>query len=175
MARFLDLAQGVIPADIGLRLGRERQGIGRVHNWRVDRLAVDQPMQQVQDVRLGRRACLERQFHGGKHDLLVMVENKSQNLDHLSIAARRLEHALLEDSEGGRQFGDRSAIAQGAGFSLNGREIVARPRTAIMLAGVVTLSKRRREAGALCGTSSGRDDLAPRGHRRGAEHAVGLS
>ena len=35
-------------------------------------------------------------------------------------------------------------------------------------AGVVTLSKRRREAGLLCGTSSGRDDLAPRGHRRGA-------
>ena len=34
--------------------------------------------------------------------------------------------------------------------------------------GVVTLSKRRREAGLPCGTSSGRDDLAPRGHRRGA-------
>ena len=41
--------------------------------------------------------------------------------------------------------------------------------------GVVTLSKRRREAGLLCGTSSGRDDLAPRGHRCGAEHAVRLS
>jgi transposase len=45
----------------------------------------------------------------------------------------------------------------------------------IHLAGVVTLSKRRREAGLLCGTSSGRDDLAPRGHRRGAKHAVRLS
>ena len=41
--------------------------------------------------------------------------------------------------------------------------------------GVVTLSKRRREAGLLCGTSSGRDDLAPRGHRRGAKHAVRLT
>jgi Tautomerase enzyme len=41
--------------------------------------------------------------------------------------------------------------------------------------GVVTLSKRRREAGLLCGTSSGRDDLAPLGHRCGAEHAVRLS
>ena len=34
--------------------------------------------------------------------------------------------------------------------------------------GVVTLSKRRREVGLLCETSSGRDDLAPRAHRRGA-------
>jgi choline dehydrogenase-like flavoprotein len=34
--------------------------------------------------------------------------------------------------------------------------------------GVVTLSKRRGETRLLCGTSSGRDDLAPRGHRRGA-------
>jgi hypothetical protein len=41
--------------------------------------------------------------------------------------------------------------------------------------GVVTLSKRRREAALLCGTSSGRDDLAPRGHRRGAKHTVRLS
>jgi hypothetical protein len=40
--------------------------------------------------------------------------------------------------------------------------------------GVVTLSKRRREAGLLRGTSSGRDDLAPRGHRRGAKRAVRL-
>jgi transposase-like protein len=38
--------------------------------------------------------------------------------------------------------------------------------------GVVTLSKRQREAGLLCRTSSGRDDLAPRAHCRGAEHAV---
>jgi hypothetical protein len=41
--------------------------------------------------------------------------------------------------------------------------------------GVVTLSKRRREAGLPCETSGGRDDLAPRGHRRGAKHAVRLS
>ena len=40
--------------------------------------------------------------------------------------------------------------------------------------GVVTLSKRRREAGLLCGTSSGLDDLAPRAHRRGTKRAVRL-
>jgi class 3 adenylate cyclase len=37
-----------------------------------------------------------------------------------------------------------------------------------VLAGAVTLSKRRREAGLVGATSSGRDDLAPRAHRRGA-------
>jgi hypothetical protein len=41
--------------------------------------------------------------------------------------------------------------------------------------GVVTLSERRRKAGLPCDTSSGPDDLAPRGHRRGAEHTVRLS
>ena len=34
--------------------------------------------------------------------------------------------------------------------------------------GAVTLSKRRREAGLVRATSSGRDDLVPRAHRRGA-------
>jgi hypothetical protein len=46
-------------------------------------------------VRLGRRARLQSQFDGSEHGLLVMLEDESQNLDHLAVAARRLEHALL--------------------------------------------------------------------------------
>ena len=44
---------------------------------------------------LGRRAGLQRQFDGGEHGLFVMLENQGQNLDHLAVAAWRLEHALL--------------------------------------------------------------------------------
>jgi hypothetical protein len=54
---------------------------------------------QVQDVRLGRRAGFQRQFDGGEHGLLVMLEDKGQDLDHLAVAARRLEHALLQGAE----------------------------------------------------------------------------
>jgi hypothetical protein len=57
-------------------------------------------MQQVQNMRLGRRASLQRQFDGGEHGLFVVLENQSQYLDHLAVAARRLEHALLQGSEG---------------------------------------------------------------------------
>ena len=42
-----------------------------------------------------RRAGFQRQFDGGKHGLLVLLENQGQDLDHLAVAAWRLEHALL--------------------------------------------------------------------------------
>ena len=50
---------------------------------------------------LGRDAGLQRQFDGGKHGLFVMLEDQGQDLDHLAVAARRLEHALLQSPEGG--------------------------------------------------------------------------
>ena len=66
-----------------------------IHGWWVDRLAVDQAVQQVQDVSLRRDAGLQRQFDGSERGLLVMLEDERQNLDHLAVAARRLKHALL--------------------------------------------------------------------------------
>ena len=70
---------------------------------------------------------------------------------------------------------DCGSGGHGLGQSLQGAGRGGRGHLLISHTGVVTLSKRRREAGLLCGTSSGRDDLAPRGHRCGAEHAVRLS
>src|ERR1700722_3240330 len=49
-----------------------------------------------------------------------MLEDESQNLDHLAVAARRLKHALLQNSEGG---GER-AVAKCTRFALNDRQIV---------------------------------------------------
>ena len=75
-------------------------------------------------MRLGRRAGLQRQFDGGEHGLLVMLEDEGQDLDHLAVAARRLEHALLQSPEGRRQLGEGRAVAQGAGLALDDRQIM---------------------------------------------------
>ena len=127
MARLGGFAQGVVALDVGLRLCGERQGVGRLHGWWVDRLAVDQPVQHIQNMGLRRRAGLQRQFDGGEHGLFVMLENQGQILDHLAVAARRLEHALLQSPEGRRQFDERRAIAQGSGLALNDRQIFLCP------------------------------------------------
>jgi hypothetical protein len=88
---------------------RKRQSIRRLYGWWVDRLAVDQSVQHVQDMRLGWRAGLQCEFDGSEHGLLVVLEDESQNLDHLAVAAGRLEHALLQSSEGGRAGVRRTA------------------------------------------------------------------
>src|SRR6202035_1087559 len=53
-----------------------------------------------------------------------MLENQGEDLDHLAVAARRLEHALLQSPEGGRQFGEGRAVTQGSRLALNDRQIV---------------------------------------------------
>src|ERR1700733_490480 len=120
MARLPDFAQRIVAFDVGLRFGGERQSIRRLHGWWVDRLAVDQSVQHVQNMRLRRHASLQCEFDGSEHELLVMLEDESQNLDHLAVAARRLKHALLKSSEGG---GERRAVAKGTQLALNDRQI----------------------------------------------------
>src|ERR1700733_10437979 len=124
MARLPDFAQRIVAFDVGLRFGGERPSIRRLHGWWVDRLAVDQSVQHVQNMRLRRHASLQCEFDGSEHGLLVMLEDESQNLDHLAVTARRLKHALLQSSEGRRQFDEGGAIAQGSGLALNDRQIV---------------------------------------------------
>src|SRR5271170_1071722 len=124
MARLPDLAQGVVALDVGPWFGRQRQSLGRLYRRRVRWLPVDQAVQQVQNMGLRRGAGLQRQFDGGEHGLFVMLEDQGQNLDHLAVAARRLEHALLQSPEGGRQFDERRAVTQGSRFALNDRQIV---------------------------------------------------
>ena len=65
----------------------------------------------MQDARLGWRAGLQRQFDGGQHGLLVVLEDEGQDLDHLAVAARRLEHAPEQGAEGRRHLGERRAVA----------------------------------------------------------------
>src|ERR1700677_4514520 len=100
MTRLPGFAQRVVALDVGLRFGGERRSIRRPHSWWVDRLAVDQSVQHVQTMSLCRRASLQCQFDGSEHGLFVMLEDESENLDHLAVTARRLEHTLLEGPEG---------------------------------------------------------------------------
>src|SRR3984885_15229958 len=53
-----------------------------------------------------------------------MLENQGEDLDHLAVAARRLEHALLQSPERRRQFGEGRAVTQGSRLALNDRQIV---------------------------------------------------
>src|SRR5271155_169168 len=124
MARLPDFAQGIVALDVGPWFGSQRQSLRRLYRRRFRWLPVDQAVQQVQDMGLRRDAGLQRQFDGGEHGLFVMLEDQGQNLDHLAVAARRLEHALLQSPEGGRQFDERRAVTQGSRFALNDRQIV---------------------------------------------------
>ena len=65
---------------------------------------------------LGGCARLDGQFDGGKNSLFVMLQDQGQDLDNLPITAGRLEQALLQGSERGRQFGEGRAVTQGPGF-----------------------------------------------------------
>ena len=95
MARLPGFTQGVVSLNVGSRFGGEPQGARSLHGWWVDRFAVDQPVKHVQDMRLGRRASLQRQFDSGKDGLFVVLEHQGEDLDHLAVAAWRLEHTLL--------------------------------------------------------------------------------
>jgi hypothetical protein len=124
MTRLPGFAQRVVALDVSLRFVRQGQRLRRLYRRRVHWLPVDQAMQQVQNMRLGRDASLQRQFDGGEHGLFVVLENESQDLDHLAVAAWRLKHALLQSPEGRRQLGEGRAIAQGSGLALNDRQIM---------------------------------------------------
>jgi hypothetical protein len=124
MARLPGFAQRVVALDASLRFVRQSQSLRRLYRRRVHRLSVNQAVQQVQNMRLRWRAGLQRQFDGSEHGLLVVLENQGEDLDHLAVAARRLEHALLQSSEGGREFCERRAVAECARFALNDRQIV---------------------------------------------------
>src|SRR5580693_31397 len=125
MTRLPGFAQRVVALDVSLRFVRQSQSLRRLYRRRVHRLSVDQAVQQVQNMRLRWRAGLQRQFDGGEHGLLVVLENQGEDLDHLAVAARRLEHALLQGAEGRWEFSEGRAVTQGSWLALNDRQIVS--------------------------------------------------
>ena len=150
MARLPGFTQGVIALDVGLRLGGQGQSLRRLCWRRVHGLAVDPAMKQVQDMGLRRGAGLQRQFDRGEHGLFVMLENQGEDLGHPAVAAWRLEHALLQSPEGGRQFGEGRAVAQGSRLALNDRQIVPPILTVVVLFCWGERAKTRRCSQTIC-------------------------
>ena len=59
MARLPSLSQAVIAIYVGLWRCLQCQSVRRIDLWVICRFAINQSMQQVQDVRLGGDACFE--------------------------------------------------------------------------------------------------------------------
>ena len=95
-------AQGVIALDIGLRLALQGQRLRGIQRRLTDGLTVDQSVQDIQHMRLGRHTLGQRKFHSGQHSLLIVVQDKRKDIDHLAVAAGLAQHVLLQLPEGGR-------------------------------------------------------------------------
>jgi hypothetical protein len=124
MTHLQGLSQSVVAFDIGLRLVCKRQSLRSVDGRGREGFAVDEAMEQIQHMGLGRNTALQRHLHGAQHGLLVVLKDKCQNVDHLAIAASLLEQMLLQGSECIGKFGKGCSVAKGAWFALYDSQIV---------------------------------------------------
>ena len=77
--------QTVVAFDVRLGLAAQGQRLWRIQWRHAHHLAVDQPVQQVQDMGLGRHALAQRKFHSDKHRLFVVLQDEGQDIDHLAV------------------------------------------------------------------------------------------
>jgi len=94
------LAQRIVALDVGLWLFGQAQRLRRIRDRRLDRLAINQPVQEIEDMDLDWHPGLQCHLHGRQHDLLVMLQDERQDLDHLAVAAGLPEQMLLQPFEG---------------------------------------------------------------------------
>lgn len=96
----------------------------RVNVRTVSGLAVDQAVQKIQHMRLGRHARIQGKFHSLDDDLLVVMKNESKNIDHLPITAGAAKHLVLQLPKGQRQFQEGRTIAQSTGLALDDGKVL---------------------------------------------------
>lgn len=114
------LPQGIVAFDIGLGLIRERQGLLRcADGWRRVGFAVNETVQQVEDMRLGWNTGLQRRLDGREHGLFVVLKNESQDVDHFAITAGLLEQMLLQGLERVWWLVKGSSVPQSARFAFD--------------------------------------------------------
>lgn len=111
MALVPDLSQIVIAIDVGLWSRFQGQGTWRIDHRMVGLLAVNQPVKQVQNVRLGRHPGFQRQVYGTQNGVFVVVENQRQDIDHLPITALFAQHVVLQTAEGFWHLSERRTVA----------------------------------------------------------------
>ena len=92
--------QAVVAFDIGLWLAAQGQGLRSIEGRPSDDLAVDQPVQEVQHMGLGRHALGQGQFHRRQHGLFIVLENQGEDVDHLAVPAGLAQQLLLQLPEG---------------------------------------------------------------------------
>lgn len=125
MAPPCDLGtQAIIAFDIGLGFTQQGQRLWGIDVGTIDCLAVDQPTQQVQHMRLGRHPRIQCQFHSPEDDLFVVMKDKGKDIGHLTITAGAAKHLILQLSEGQRQFQEGCTIAQSTGFALDDGKVM---------------------------------------------------
>ena len=123
MAHIL-ATQRVVARDVGLRFLAQGQSLGRIDQRDLGAFAIDQTVQEVEDMGLGRNAGIECDLDGTQDRLLVVVQDKRQDLHHLPVATWVLEQEPLQPPERLGQIEERRPIAQGTGLALDHRQIV---------------------------------------------------
>lgn len=88
------------------------------------RLAIDQAVQNVENMDFSCNAILKRQFDSAQYGQFVMVQNKGEDLDHLFVTAKPLKQLGLQSSEGLGHLQKLRAIAQSARLALNNSQIM---------------------------------------------------
>lgn len=74
--------QTIVALDVSLGFAQLGQRLWCVDIGTISGFAVDQPMQQVQHMRFGRHALIQRQFHSSDDNLFVVMEYQSEDPDH---------------------------------------------------------------------------------------------
>lgn len=117
-------SQDVIPPCIGARFMFEHQGLWGIKPGNHGSFGIDQAMQRIENMGLGRHAIFKSQFNRAEDGLLIMLQHQGQDFSHFPVASRPPEQLILQGPEGSWQFGKRRAIAQGARFALDDRQIM---------------------------------------------------
>ena len=114
-------AQGIVAFDIGQWLAGQPQRLWSGDRRRGHRRAVQQPVQQVEDMGLGRNTGFKCQLDGAQHRLFIVVQHQGQDIDHFSVPAGLAQHLCLQHTEG---FG---STRKGSGISTKGAPLRSAP------------------------------------------------
>ena len=123
MAQFL-VPQGIVAPDVGDGLLGKAQGLWCINRRWWCHLAVGQPVQDIENVGLGRHPSLKGQLDSAKHRLLIVMQHQRQDLGHLPVATEAPQKLALQLPERIGHIGERRPVTQGARFALDYRQII---------------------------------------------------
>lgn len=118
-------AKTIIAFNISLGFAAQGQPLWGVDVGTGGRLAIDQPVQQVQHMRFRCHARVQCHFHSPANHLFVMVQNERKDIDHFTITAGAAKHLVLQLPKGRWQFQEGRTVPQGTRLALdNGKAML---------------------------------------------------